>query len=744
MQGALPRCRAVPNQGHRRLGRRPVGQHDHETRPDGREGHLARLPHRRDPARDRRDAADREHHPALDLRAAARDRGDEARRCDELVHPGAVRAGRARLRGRRLGLRRDPAPAREGNRAAGGHRAPRRQQLGHSLNALHPERALDHHRRSAPRGGGLRPDSAPLPAGLVARGRQKRPSRSERHRRRHAPARRPVSELTVRLPERRVEPETVIAHLGPTNSGKTHDALRFLVETGKGVYAAPLRMLAQEAHRRLEAELGEERVGLVTGEERVNPGAPIICCTAEMAPMHGETLVLDEVQWAEDEERGSAWTRLLLGGEYRHILLLGAVEALPLVRHAFPQAEIRFFERKAPLDWTGRRAITGLRPGTVVVAFSRRAVIGLAGELNQLHPGAVACLYGAMPLASRREEIDRFIAGRAEVCAATDVLGHGVNLPCETLLFAETTKFDGKERRDLEPWEIAQIAGRAGRFGFHERGHVGVLTGVPWADPDPELVRAALAPHVPIENGHLGYRVVDSGRLRPQLSDLNVTRVDELEPALHAWRQAALRYWSVDGWLEVESIQPVLARLDAVRDALHHARRTLELADVWKLVQAPVDEDGGPLLGTLAAAVAGDKPQQTVVSWILDPRRLDSAGLEEAEQAAREASILRWFALQYPGVAGVTIERAAELEEAAAARVVRELLAEIEDPTIGRCRVWGARTAPGATLCDRCFMARGYRAGRREAPRSISCVARKSAIVRPSGSDTVESQSCVA
>ncbi|HKS77819.1 MAG TPA: helicase-related protein, partial [Gaiellaceae bacterium] len=284
----------------------------------------------------------------------------------------------------------------------------------------------------------------------------------------------------------------MIAHLGPTNSGKTHDALRFLIETGRGVYAAPLRMLAQEAHRRLSAEIGEEQVGLVTGEERVNPGAPIVCCTAEMAPSSGATLVLDEVQWAEDEERGSAWTRLLLGGEYRHILLLGAVEALPLVRHAFPEAEIRFFERKAPLDWTGRRAITGLRPGTVVVAFSRRAVIGLAGELNQLHPGAVACLYGAMPLASRREEIDRFIAGRAEVCAATDVLGHGVNLPCETLLFAETTKFDGKERRDLEPWEIAQIAGRAGRFGFHERGHVGVLTGVPWADPDPELVRAAL------------------------------------------------------------------------------------------------------------------------------------------------------------------------------------------------------------------------------------------------------------
>src|SRR6476620_8576196 len=208
--------------------------------------------------------------------------------------------------------------------------------------------------------------------------RQKRPSRSERYERRQRPARKPVADLTVRLPARVTEPETVIAHLGPTNSGKTHDALRFLVENGRGIYAAPLRMLAQEAHRRLATEIGEDRVGLVTGEERINPDAPIVCCTAEMAPERGETLVLDEVQWAEDEERGSAWTRLMLGAEYRHILLLGAVEALPLVRNAFPQVEVRFFERKTPLEWTGKKAITGLRPGTVIVAFSRRAVIGLA------------------------------------------------------------------------------------------------------------------------------------------------------------------------------------------------------------------------------------------------------------------------------------------------------------------------------------------------------------------------------
>ena len=48
-----------------------------------------------------------------------------------------------------------------------------------------------------------------------------------------------------------------MAHLGP-NSGKTYHALEFLKEQGRGVYAGPLRMLAQEAHRRLSAELGDD------------------------------------------------------------------------------------------------------------------------------------------------------------------------------------------------------------------------------------------------------------------------------------------------------------------------------------------------------------------------------------------------------------------------------------------------------------------------------------------------------
>jgi ATP-dependent RNA helicase SUPV3L1/SUV3 len=541
----------------------------------------------------------------------------------------------------------------------------------------------------------------------------RRPSRAARHARatgayHRAAEKRAESRIAIRLPERRRPPETVVAHLGPTNSGKTHDALAFLADQGRGVYAGPLRMLAQEAHRRLAALLGAERVGLVTGEERINEDAPILCCTVEMAPSSGDVLVLDEVQWADDEERGAAWTELLLAGDYRHVRLLGALDALPLVRRAFPDAELRVHERKLPLEFVGARQLRGLTPGTVVVAFSRRAVLALAGEINRLQPDRVAVLYGAMPLASRREEIDRFLHGGAAVCVATDVLGHGVNLPCETLLFAETTKFDGETRRDLLPWELAQIAGRAGRFGLVERGDVGVLVGLAWASADPELVESALEPHVDLPEGHRGYRLVDEARIGPRLGDLGIDDARDLDAALAAWHHVATREWAHESWLAVESLQPIRGRLAVVQRALRSRGRSLDLDETWRLVNAPVDPDGAELLGVLALAVAGDRDQRPLLQFLLDTSRLRDATLEDAEEAGRVAAILRWFALQYPGVSGVTIERAAALEQAAAERVVKRLAVEVRDGKVGRCRSCGQTCPPWFPLCDRCA-----RSGRR-------------------------------
>ena len=103
-----------------------------------------------------------------------------------------------------------------------------------------------------------------------------------------------------------------------------------------------------------------------------------------------------------------------------------------------------------------------------------------------------------MPLASRREEIDRFIAGQAEVCAATDVLGHGVNLPCETLLFAETTKFDGKERRDLSRGRSRRSPAVPGASASTSAAMSACSPACRGRIPTPSSSNA-LVPHVPID-----------------------------------------------------------------------------------------------------------------------------------------------------------------------------------------------------------------------------------------------------
>jgi ATP-dependent RNA helicase SUPV3L1/SUV3 len=229
-----------------------------------------------------------------------------------------------------------------------------------------------------------------------------------------------------------------------------------------------------------------------------------------------------------------------------------------------------------------------------------------------------------------------------------------------------------------------------------------VLAGLGWGSANAELVESGLEPHVPLPGGHLGYRAVDEARIRPHLSELGVESPMQLDAALVAWHRVALREWAFESWLAVESLQPLRLRLDAVQRRLAERGRSLSLADTWKLVNAPVDEDGLALLATFALAITGDRIARPQLSFLLDTARLRGASLEDAEQAGREASILRWFALQYPGVGGVTIERAAALEEAAAERVVARLRLEVESPTIGRCRSCGRSCAPWFPLCDRC------------------------------------------
>lgn len=111
----------------------------------------------------------------------------------------------------------------------------------------------------------------------------------------------------------------------PTGSGKSLVATvahAIALATGRrSYYTAPIKALVSEKFFEAVAEFGPERVGMITGDTRVNPDAPIICCTAEIvanlalrrgadAPV--DQVVSDEFHFYADPERGWAWQVPLL------------------------------------------------------------------------------------------------------------------------------------------------------------------------------------------------------------------------------------------------------------------------------------------------------------------------------------------------------------------------------------------------------------------------------------------------
>lgn len=507
--------------------------------------------------------------------------------------------------------------------------------------------------------------------------------------------------MSVQLLERRVDPRRVVAHLGPTNSGKTHDALEALVEAGSGTYAAPLRMLAREAYERLSEVMADGAVGLTTGEERINPHAPILCCTAEMAPMAGALLVLDELHWAADPERGPAWTRLLIGGSYDEIRLCGSPDALSLANAAFPHSEIVLHDRLGPLSFAGQVNVAQIPSGTVVVAFSRKAVLALAREIDQRRSGRVAVLYGAMPPGARRVEIGRFVSGDADVMVATDVIGHGINMPAKMVCFAETNKFDGLSRRPLESWEVAQIAGRAGRFSMAGAGEVTVLTGQVGFTPDASLVKRSLVPKAPVAPGVLGHRVVGHAIFGPRLADFDIDRSSQLSVHLRAFELAGETVTRSKPWLRAVNTALMRQRLEVVKTALGGDIDSISVQDAWRLCRAPADPDKSDAVVLAEAAKSIRNPSESLRP-LLNGTTRNCHHLEDAEDAARIAGLLRWFTLAFPGIGGITHAEATEAEERACAQAVRLVENAIQTNRYGRCGSCGARCAPWFTECDRC------------------------------------------
>ena len=260
---------------------------------------------------------------------------------------------------------------------------------------------------------------------------------------------------------------TISALLGPTNTGKTHRAIERMLEHSSGMIGLPLRLLAREVYDRVTTVVGEGIVALVTGEEKRIPRNPRYwICTVEAMPLQVpvDFIAVDEIQLAAHPQRGHVFTARLLAARGRHeTWILGSETMRPLVRALLPEVAVERHPRYSKLTGLGSTSIGRLPPRSAVVAFSVQNVYALAERL-QRRRGGTAVVLGALSPRARNAQVALYQSGEVDYLVATDAIGMGLNLDLCHVGFSELRKFDGRRERQLETTEIAQIAGRAGRY----------------------------------------------------------------------------------------------------------------------------------------------------------------------------------------------------------------------------------------------------------------------------------------
>jgi superfamily II RNA helicase len=318
----------------------------------------------------------------------------------------------------------------------------------------------------------------------------------------------------------------------PTGSGKSLVAaavqFKALAQGQRSVYTCPIKALVNEKWMALCRDFGPENVGLSTGDATVNRDAPILCCTAEIlanialregAEAGFQEVILDEFHYYADRERGVAWQVPLLTLSKSRFLLMSATlgetaffeEGLTrLNRH--PTVTVYSSDRPVPLDYayseiplaqTLEQLVSQGKSPVYVVHFTQLEAAQSAQDFTSLNVSTreeKAALGDALEgfkfsspygpdikrwlkhgiglhhaglLPKYRVLIEQLTQrGLLKVICGTDTLGAGINMPIRTALFTKLCKFDGEKTGILTARDFHQIAGRAGRKGFDDRGWV--------------------------------------------------------------------------------------------------------------------------------------------------------------------------------------------------------------------------------------------------------------------------------
>ncbi len=484
-------------------------------------------------------------------------------------------------------------------------------------------------------------------------------------------------------PATRMMKRRFVLHLGPTNSGKTYEAMQELRRAGDGLYLAPLRLLAYEQYETMNRD--GYRCSMITGEEiRREEGSFFTASTIEMCDFehHFSCAVIDEAQMIADGYRGGAWTNALLGVMADEVHVCASDNAESVLRKIIAMCrdtcEVVRHERKTTLKFQKHGILfpDEIQPHDACIAFSRKMVHGLAAEL-QSRQLSCSVIYGALPYDVRHEEARRFAEGETDVLVATDAIGMGMNLPIRRVVFCEDTKFDGEERRDLNESEVKQIAGRAGRFGIYDPGYAVCIE--PY-----DLRHVFFEDPVPIRQAYLSFPrslIGIEGRLSATIGEWQSMRIG-------------------DGILleSTEVMQMLAAKAEQLTD---------DKLLIYDLCTIPFDEDDEDLMLTWEA-LAGDvvfQRELRILEFLSGAE--DSTDLESLEASSRMCDLLYNFDRKFND--GRHNDEIAKVRTTVSKKIMdilsRQKLLGRTCPECGRKMRWDHPYR----ICDKCFNARRRR-----------------------------------
>lgn len=282
----------------------------------------------------------------------------------------------------------------------------------------------------------------------------------------------------------------------PTGAGKTYIAIeairKIFGKGGRSWYASPLKALSNSKYAEFSEIFGSENVGILTGDRKENPEAPIIVGTTEIlrnqlydvmhqgSYLNVDLVVMDEAHYLGDEDRGVVWEEVLIYLPSRvRILLLSAT-----IQNAKEICNWLTWLRDTPCRWvSAHKRPVPLYPlflfpdGELVPLATEKGFFEKIDTINPKHFGRtyfpdIANIMEALRKANLLPAIF-FLKSRAD-CERAIALCPPVY---ETSLTTSREEFEGELNRLLEQYPYLRDHKdlhilRASRVGAHHGGQL--------------------------------------------------------------------------------------------------------------------------------------------------------------------------------------------------------------------------------------------------------------------------------